>query len=40
LNDEEIKLLSKKGVKIAHVPESNMKLGSGVADISLMTKPA
>jgi len=38
LNYEEIKLLSKKGVKIAHVPESNMKLGSGVADISLMTK--
>ena len=38
LNDEEIKLLSKKGVKIAHVPESNMKLGSGVADISRMTE--
>lgn len=38
LNNEEIKLLGKKGVKIAHVPESNMKLGSGVADISLMTK--
>jgi len=38
LNNEEIKLLSKKGVKIAHVPESNMKLGSGVADISAMIK--
>lgn len=37
LNNEEIKLL-RKGVKIAHVPESNMKLGSGVADISRMTK--
>ena len=38
LNNEEIKLLSKKGVKMAHVPESNMKLGSGVADISGMIK--
>ncbi|MCJ7685425.1 MAG: amidohydrolase [Desulfobacteraceae bacterium] len=38
LNNEEIKLLKKKGVKIAHVPESNMKLGSGVASISRMTK--
>jgi 5-methylthioadenosine/S-adenosylhomocysteine deaminase len=38
LNNKEIKLLGKKGVKIAHVPESNMKLGSGVADISGMTK--
>lgn len=37
LNNEEIKLL-RNGVKIAHVPESNMKLGSGVADISRMTK--
>jgi len=37
LNNEEIKLL-RKGVKIAHVPESNMKLGAGVADISRMTK--
>ncbi|MBL7173664.1 MAG: amidohydrolase [Desulfobacteraceae bacterium] len=37
LNNEEIKLL-RKGVKIAHVPESNMKLGSGVADTSRMTK--
>jgi 5-methylthioadenosine/S-adenosylhomocysteine deaminase len=38
LNNEEIKLLKKKGVKVAHVPESNMKLGSGVADISRMIK--
>ena len=38
LNNEEIELLSKKGVKIVHVPESNMKLGSGVADISGMRK--
>jgi len=38
LNNGEIKLLKKKGVKIVHVPESNMKLGSGVADISGMTK--
>ena len=38
LNDEEMNLLKKEGVRIAHVPESNMKLGSGVASISRMIK--
>jgi len=38
LNNGEMKLLKKKGVRIAHVPESNMKLGSGVASISRMIK--
>ena len=38
LNNEEIKLLKKKGVKVVHVPESNMKLSSGVASISRMLK--
>ena len=38
LDPEEIRLLSRKGVKIAHVPESNMKLGSGVADVSGMIR--
>jgi 5-methylthioadenosine/S-adenosylhomocysteine deaminase len=33
-----MKLLEEKRVKIVHVPESNMKLGSGVADITWMTK--
>jgi 5-methylthioadenosine/S-adenosylhomocysteine deaminase len=38
LNNEEMKLLKKKRVRIAHVPESNMKLSSGVAGISRMIK--
>lgn len=33
LDDDEIRLLSERSVKIVHVPESNMKLGSGVARI-------
>jgi 5-methylthioadenosine/S-adenosylhomocysteine deaminase len=36
LNDEEMELLSRKGVKIVHSPESNMKLSSGVARVSEM----
>lgn len=36
LNEEEIDLLAEKKVKIAHCPESNMKLGSGVAPIAQM----
>jgi 5-methylthioadenosine/S-adenosylhomocysteine deaminase len=36
LNDDEIDLLSEGGVNIVHVPESNMKLASGVARISEM----
>jgi 5-methylthioadenosine/S-adenosylhomocysteine deaminase len=38
LNDEEMDLLSQKGVRIVHVPESNMKLSSGVARVSDMVK--
>ena len=36
LSHEEIALLAKRGVGVVHVPESNMKLGSGVANISRM----
>lgn len=36
LDDDEIDLLSEGGVNIVHVPESNMKLASGVARISEM----
>ncbi len=37
LNREEMELLSRKGVQIVHVPESNMKLSSGVAAVAEMT---
>jgi 5-methylthioadenosine/S-adenosylhomocysteine deaminase len=40
LNEEEIDLLAKRGVKIAHCPESNMKLGSGVAAVAQMLEKA
>jgi 5-methylthioadenosine/S-adenosylhomocysteine deaminase len=36
LNHEEIDLLYQRGVKIAHAPESNMKLSSGLARIPEM----
>jgi 5-methylthioadenosine/S-adenosylhomocysteine deaminase len=36
LNEEEIDLLAKREVKIAHCPESNMKLGSGIAAVAQM----
>lgn len=36
LNDEEIELLRKRGVGVVHVPESNMKLASGIADVTRM----
>ncbi len=36
LEDDEIARLKERGVKVVHVPESNMKLGSGVARISEM----
>jgi 5-methylthioadenosine/S-adenosylhomocysteine deaminase len=38
LDDEEIELLSKNGVLIVHVPESNMKLASGVARVTDMLR--
>lgn len=34
--EEEIEILAKKGVKVAHCPESNLKLASGVAPIPKM----
>jgi len=36
LNDEEIKILKSKDVKVSHNPESNMKLASGIAPIIKM----
>ena len=36
LSYEEMELLAEKNVGVVHVPESNMKLGSGVANISRM----
>jgi len=36
LNDAEMELLSRKDVRVVHVPESNMKLSSGEARISEM----
>ena len=36
LDEEEIDLLAKRDVKIAHCPESNMKLGSGIASVTKM----
>ena len=36
LTDEEIALLGERDVKVAHVPESNMKLSSGVAPVKKM----
>jgi len=36
VNDEEIDLLASREVKIAHCPESNMKLGSGIAAVPQM----
>ncbi|MEP6925814.1 MAG: amidohydrolase [Pyrinomonadaceae bacterium] len=37
-NDEEIQILKRAGVGIAHNPQSNMKLAAGVARIPLMLK--
>jgi len=36
LDDEEIRILSERDVRVVHVPESNMKLSSGVAKIQDM----
>jgi 5-methylthioadenosine/S-adenosylhomocysteine deaminase len=33
LDDHELECLRKKGVKVVHVPESNMKLGAGIARV-------
>jgi 5-methylthioadenosine/S-adenosylhomocysteine deaminase len=38
LDDEEVGLLAEKGVKPVHVPESNMKLCSGVARVAEMIR--
>ncbi len=38
LDEEEIDLLAERGVKIAHCPESNMKLGSGIAAVAKLLK--
>jgi 5-methylthioadenosine/S-adenosylhomocysteine deaminase len=38
LDDDELKLLAAYGVKVAHAPESNMKLGVGVAPVPKMVK--
>ncbi len=36
LDEAEIKLLARRGVKVAHCPQSNMKLGSGIAPVDTM----
>ena len=38
LTDEEIELLGARGVKVAHCPESNMKLASGVAPVERLLR--
>lgn len=38
LDDNELECLRKRGVKVVHVPESNMKLGAGIARVLEMTK--
>jgi len=36
LDEEEIELLARRNVKVAHCPESNMKLASGIAPVQQM----
>jgi 5-methylthioadenosine/S-adenosylhomocysteine deaminase len=38
LTQDEIELLAEKGVRVVHVPESNMKLSSGVARVAEMLR--
>lgn len=38
LDDDELALLAENGVRLVHVPESNMKLASGVARVSEMIR--
>jgi 5-methylthioadenosine/S-adenosylhomocysteine deaminase len=38
LDDDELDLLAEFGVKVAHDPESNMKLGAGVAPVPAMLR--
>jgi 5-methylthioadenosine/S-adenosylhomocysteine deaminase len=38
LSDDEMEVLAERGVKIVHVPESNMKLSSGVARVSELVR--
>ena len=38
LEEAEMALMAGSGVKVAHAPESNMKLGSGVANVPAMVK--
>jgi len=38
VNDDDIKLLAKRKVNVAHCPLSNLKLGSGIAPIAKMLK--
>jgi len=38
LSDEELALMAERGVKVVHVPESNMKLCSGVARVEEMIR--
>ena len=38
LNDNEVKILGKRSVRVSHCPSSNLKLGSGIANIPRMMK--
>jgi len=38
LTEDDMRLLSEKGVSVAHCPVSNLKLGSGLADVAAMQR--